>query len=138
MNSLASVGVFKKAIDHQRRSIKGAALNPSGMRIKIFNEFTMGRIWLLWFTLIARGSGAIHACILSREGCRILAEAPYSGVPVDIIFKRKVKQHCVFPMQLAKAPIGAAEKFLASIVTFQVLISPCLSTSSCGRCLFSP
>lgn len=61
--------------------------------------YSMGRTWMTWFPFIARGKVvALHAYILSREGCRILAQTPYSGVPVDVMFKRQIKQHCTFPM----------------------------------------
>ena len=61
--------------------------------------YSMGRTWLTWFPFIARGNVvALHAYILSREGCRVLAQTPYVGVPVDVLFKRQIKQHCVFPM----------------------------------------
>lgn len=67
--------------------------------------YTMGRTWLTWFPFIARGRVvALHAYILSREGCRILAETPYRGVPIDVMFKRKIKQHCVFPMLFRQQP----------------------------------
>lgn len=61
--------------------------------------YSMGRTWMTWFPFIARGKVvALHAYIISREGCRILAETPYCGTPVDVLFKRQIKQHCVFPM----------------------------------------
>ncbi|NUU34648.1 hypothetical protein [Pseudomonas sp. C2B4] len=61
--------------------------------------YSMGRTWMTWFPFIARGRVvALHAYIISREGCRILAETPYCGTPVDVFFKRQLKQHCVFPM----------------------------------------
>lgn len=61
--------------------------------------YSMGRTWLTWFPFIARGRVvALHAYILSREGCRILSNTPYDGTPVDVIFKKHIKQHCAFPM----------------------------------------
>lgn len=71
--------------------------------------YTMGRTWLTWFPHIARGKVvALHAYILSREGCRVLAQTPYSGLPVDVMFKRKIKQHCVFPMLFRQQPAALA------------------------------
>jgi hypothetical protein len=71
--------------------------------------YTMGRTWLTWFPYIARGRVvALHAYILSREGCRVLAETPFSGDPVDVMFKRKMKQHCVFPMLFRQQPAALA------------------------------
>lgn len=67
--------------------------------------YTMGRTWLTWFPYIARGRVvALHAYILSREGCRVLAHTPFSGVPVDVMFKRHMKQHCAFPMLFCQQP----------------------------------
>jgi len=61
--------------------------------------YSMGRTWLTWFPFIARGNVvALHAYILSREGCKVLAHAPFAGEPVDVLFKRQINQHCVFPM----------------------------------------
>ncbi|WDY57649.1 hypothetical protein [Pseudomonas sp. PSKL.D1] len=61
--------------------------------------YSMGRTWLTWFPFIARGRVvALHAYVLSREGCQILANTPYDGQPVDVMFKHRIKQHCVFPM----------------------------------------
>lgn len=61
--------------------------------------YSMGRTWLTWFPFIARGKVvALHAYVLSREGCKILAQTPYDGTPVDVMFKRRIRQHCVFPM----------------------------------------
>ncbi|KHL72002.1 hypothetical protein PpSQ1_23265 [Pseudomonas putida] len=61
--------------------------------------YSMGRTWLTWFPFIARGRVvALHAYVLSREGCKILAQTPYDGTPVDVMFKHKIRQHCVFPM----------------------------------------
>jgi hypothetical protein len=67
--------------------------------------YTMGRTWLTWFLYIACGRVvALHAYVLSHEGCRVLAETPFSGEPVDVMFKRKMKQHCVFPMLFRQQP----------------------------------
>ncbi|MTD19065.1 hypothetical protein GIR22_07855 [Pseudomonas sp. CCM 7891] len=61
--------------------------------------YSMGRTWLTWFPHIARGRVvALHAYILSQEGCRRLIETPYDSTPVDVVFKKKIRQHCVFPM----------------------------------------
>ncbi|AZD22795.1 hypothetical protein C4K24_3494 [Pseudomonas chlororaphis subsp. aurantiaca] len=69
----------------------------------------MGRTWLTWFPFIARGRVvALHAYILSREGCQILANTPYNGTPVDVIFKKRIKQHCAFPMLFRQQPATLA------------------------------
>ena len=61
--------------------------------------YSMGRTWMTWFPFIARGNVvALHAYIISREGCRILVDTPYSGVPVDVMFKQRMRQHCAYPM----------------------------------------
>ena len=61
--------------------------------------YSMGRTWLTWFPFIARGRVvALHAYILSREGCLELAESHYQGEPVDRLFRNHIKQHCAFPM----------------------------------------
>ncbi|CAH0648201.1 hypothetical protein N5K35_16715 [Pseudomonas sp. GD03651] len=61
--------------------------------------YSMGRTWLTWFPFIARGRVvALHAYVLSREGCQILANTQYDGTPVDVVFKNTIRQHCVFPM----------------------------------------
>lgn len=73
--------------------------------------YTVGQVWLTWFPFIARGRVvALHAYIISREACQILAETPYCGKPVDVLFKQRLKQHCVFPMlyrQYAAAVTGS-------------------------------
>lgn len=57
---------------------------------------TTGRTWLTWFPFLARGRVVVlHAYIISREGCRVLAETPYSGAPVEVMFKQQIKQHCM-------------------------------------------
>lgn len=67
--------------------------------------YSMGRTWMTWFPFIARGRVvALHAYILSRAGCRVLAETPYSGEPIDVMFKRQIKQHCAFPMLFRQQP----------------------------------
>lgn len=67
--------------------------------------YTMGRTWLTWFPYIARGRVvALHAYILSSEGCKVLADTPFSGEPVDVMFKRDIKQHCAFPMLFCQQP----------------------------------
>lgn len=71
--------------------------------------YSMGRTWLTWFPFIARGRVvALHAYILSREGCEILANTPYNGTPVDVIFKKRIKQHCAFPMLFRQHPAAMA------------------------------
>lgn len=71
--------------------------------------YSMGRTWLTWFPFIARGRVvALHAYILSREGCQILANTPYNGTPVDVIFKKRIKQHCAFPMLFRQQPATLA------------------------------
>lgn len=61
--------------------------------------YSMGKTWLTWFPFIARGRVvALHAYILSREGCGVLASFSYDGTPIDVLFKKQIKQHCVFPM----------------------------------------
>lgn len=61
--------------------------------------YSMGSIWLTWFPFIARGRVvALHAYVLSREGCQIVAQTPYDGQPVDVMIKKKLKQYCAFPM----------------------------------------
>ncbi|MBM3110247.1 glycosyltransferase family 25 protein [Pseudomonas arcuscaelestis] len=73
--------------------------------------YSMGRTWLTWFPFIARGKVvALHAYILSREGCQVLANTPYDGTPVDVVFKKRIKQHCAFPMlfrQHAGSDVGS-------------------------------
>jgi len=61
--------------------------------------YSMGKTWLTWFPFIARGRVvALHAYVLSREGCKVLADRQYDGRPVDVVFKKHIKQHCAFPM----------------------------------------
>lgn len=61
--------------------------------------YSMGRTWLTWFPFIARGRVvALHAYVLSREGCKVLAESQFDGTPVDRFFRNNIKQHCAFPM----------------------------------------
>lgn len=79
--------------------------------------YSMGKTWLTWFPFIARGRVvALHAYILSREGCQILANTPYSGVPVDIVFKKRIKQHCVFPMLFRQHSASVAGSDLEHVV----------------------
>lgn len=79
--------------------------------------YSMGRTWLTWFPFIARGRVvALHAYVLSREGCRIVAETPYDGMPVDVMFKRRVKQHCVFPMMFRQHAAGVTGSDLETVV----------------------
>lgn len=71
--------------------------------------YSMGRIWLTWFPFIARGRVvALHAYVLSRQGCLTLVNTPYNGTPVDVIFKKQIKQHCAFPMLFRQHPAEAA------------------------------
>ena len=80
--------------------------------------YTMGRTWLTWFPYIARGRVvALHAYVLSHEGCRVLAETPFSGEPVDVMFKRKMKQHCVFPMLFRQQPAVLAGSNIETCAT---------------------
>lgn len=79
--------------------------------------YSMGRIWLTWFPFIARGRVvALHAYVLSREGCKILAETPYDGTPVDVMFKHKIKQHCVFPMMFRQYAASVTSSDLEQVV----------------------
>ncbi|MGE8062687.1 hypothetical protein [Pseudomonas sp. NPDC089547] len=79
--------------------------------------YSMGRTWLTWFPFIARGRVvALHAYVLSREGCRILAEAPYDGTPVDVVVKHKIRQHCVFPMLYRQHAAAVAGSDLEQVV----------------------
>lgn len=80
--------------------------------------YSMGRTWLTWFPFIARGNVvALHAYILSREGCRVLAETPYAGEPVDVLFKRQIKQHCVFPMLFRQHAAAVAGSDIEALAT---------------------
>lgn len=79
--------------------------------------YSMGKSWLTWFPYIARGRVvAMHAYILSREGCKFLVDQPYTGLPVDVVFKRTVKQHCVFPMLFRQHPAALTGSDIESIV----------------------
>lgn len=79
--------------------------------------YSMGRTWLTWFPFIARGRVvALHAYVLSREGCQILVDTPYSGVPVDVVFKRRIKQHCVFPMLFRQHAASVTGSDLETVV----------------------
>lgn len=79
--------------------------------------YSMGRTWLTWFPFIARGRVvALHAYVLSREGCRILAETPYDGTPVDVVVKHKIRQHCVFPMLYRQHAAAVAGSDLEQVV----------------------
>ena len=79
--------------------------------------YSMGRTWLTWFPFIARGRVvALHAYVLSREGCRILAETPYDGTPVDVMFKHRIRQHCVFPMMFRQHAAAVAGSDLEDVV----------------------
>lgn len=78
--------------------------------------YSMGRTWLTWFPFIARGRVvALHAYILSREGCQLLAETPYTGLPVDVVFKQQIKQHCVFPMLFRQHAANVAGSNILSV-----------------------
>lgn len=79
--------------------------------------YTMGKTWLTWFPFIARGRVvALHAYVISEEGCKILANTPYNGKPVDKIFKRQIKQHCAFPMMFRQHPATLTGSDIESIV----------------------
>ncbi|WP_231100287.1 hypothetical protein [Pseudomonas putida] len=72
--------------------------------------YTMGRTWLTWFPFIARGRvSAPHAYILSQEGCRVLVAAPYDGRTLDSLFKRRIKQHCAYPMLFRRISTAASQ-----------------------------
>ncbi|HEF4760516.1 TPA: hypothetical protein SAN82_002958 [Pseudomonas putida] len=78
--------------------------------------YSMGRTWLTWFPFIARGEVvALHAYIISREGCQALAATPYSGTPVDVVFKQQIKQHCVFPMLFRQQGAAVAGSDILSV-----------------------
>ncbi|VVP98635.1 hypothetical protein PS918_03948 [Pseudomonas fluorescens] len=78
--------------------------------------YSMGRTWLTWFPFIARGKiVALHAYIISREGCQVLAETSYSGTPVDVVFKQRIKQHCVFPMLFRQHAAAVAGSNILSV-----------------------
>lgn len=79
--------------------------------------YSMGKTWLTWFPFIARGRVvALHAYVLSREGCQILADTPYAGMPVDVLFKKRIRQHCVFPMMYRQLPAEVAGSDLETVV----------------------
>ncbi|TDF82946.1 hypothetical protein [Pseudomonas sp. H9] len=79
--------------------------------------YSMGKTWLTWFPFIARGRVvALHAYVLSREGCQILADTPYTGVPVDVVFKQRIKQHCVFPMLFRQHAASVTGSDLEAVV----------------------
>lgn len=79
--------------------------------------YSMGRTWLTWFPFIARGRVvALHAYVLSRAGCEILANTPYNGTPVDVIFKRNIKQHCAFPMLFRQHAASASGSDIETVV----------------------
>ncbi len=79
--------------------------------------YSMGKTWLTWFPYIARGRVvALHAYILSPEGCRILAQTPYDGTPVDVVFKQRIKQHCAFPMLFRQHAASATGSDIESMV----------------------
>ncbi|MDF0729806.1 hypothetical protein P0Y43_03555 [Pseudomonas entomophila] len=70
--------------------------------------YAMGRTWLTWFPFIARGRvTATHAYILSLEGCRVFAAAPYDGGTLDALFKKCIDQHCAYPMLFRRASLTA-------------------------------
>lgn len=67
--------------------------------------YTMGKIWLTWNFSIARGRvTALHAYILSRQGCVEVSQLEYRSEPVDRAVRAQIKQHCVFPMMFAQQP----------------------------------
>jgi len=79
--------------------------------------YSMGRTWLTWFPFIARGRVvALHAYVLSRAGCKILAQTPYDGTPVDVMFKHRIRQHCAFPMMFRQHAAAVAGSDLEHIV----------------------
>lgn len=79
--------------------------------------YSMGRTWLTWFPFIARGKVvALHAYVLSRAGCKILVETPYDGTPVDVMFKRRIRQHCAFPMMFRQHAAAVTGSDLETIV----------------------
>lgn len=79
--------------------------------------YSMGRTWLTWFPFIARGKVvALHAYILSKEGCQRLAETPYNGTPVDVFFKKRIRQHCAFPMMFRQHAAAVAASDIETVV----------------------
>ncbi len=79
--------------------------------------YSMGRTWLTWFPFIARGRVVVlHAYVLSRQGCRILADTPYDGTPVDVVVKHRIRQHCVFPMMFRQHAAAVTGSDLEQVV----------------------
>lgn len=79
--------------------------------------YSMGRTWLTWCPFIARGRVvALHAYVLSRAGCEILAKTPYDGVPVDVMFKQRIRQHCVFPMMFRQHSATEASSDIEGVI----------------------
>lgn len=79
--------------------------------------YSMGRTWLTWFPFIARGRVvALHAYILSKEGCQRLVDTPYDCTPVDVFFKKRIRQHCAFPMMFRQHAASDAASDIETVV----------------------
>lgn len=78
--------------------------------------YTMGKIWLTWNLFIARGRvTALHAYILSRQGCEEFSRLEYHSEPVDRAVRKQIKQHCVFPMMFGQQPAHLTSSDIESV-----------------------
>lgn len=120
-NGLSSILIFEDDVmPYEIKALRVRWINRF-LRTRKFEAlhlgYSMGRTWLTWFPFIARGRVvALHAYVLSREGCKILAETPYDGTPVDVMFKHRIKQHCVFPMMFRQYAASVTSSDLEQVV----------------------
>lgn len=75
----------------------------------------LGKLWLTRRRGIARcrAKGA-HAYILTREACEKLIAIPYIGEPIDVLYLRRFKGHCAFPMMCQQRPGTEVSSDIAS------------------------
>lgn len=78
--------------------------------------YTMGKIWLTWNLSIARGRvTALHAYVLSKHGCEEFSKLKYNSEPIDRVVRKKIKQHCVFPMLFGQQPAHLTSSDIESV-----------------------
>jgi len=65
----------------------------------------LGHLWLTRHAGVVRcrAKGA-HAYILSKEGCQKLLTLPFHDEPIDVLYSRKFKGYCAFPMLCQQRP----------------------------------
>lgn len=75
----------------------------------------LGNIWLTrHFGIVGCEVFCTHSYVINRNGMKKLADAPYSGLPIDVLYRNHFESYMAFPMITSQASCNTSHSDISS------------------------